>query len=261
MTIVITGSNGFIGKYLTRHLLSLNHKIIELDINFGYDLTKWKSIEKIKNFDILIHFASKSFVPDSFVNPRDFYQTNIMSTLNSLELCRLNNAKMIYTSSYVYGSPEYLPIDEEHPISATNPYAQSKLIGEDLCHAYHRDFGIPIIIFRPFNVYGPRQNDNFLIAKIIKQSLDGRVFLEDSRPKRDFVHVNDVISAYTKGINFDFNRIEIFNIGSGVSNSVREISEIITNKIDPKIFVEFSEIKRKNEVLETKACLKKLKSY
>ena len=168
---------------------------------------------------------------------------------------------MIFTSSYVYGVPKYLPIDEIHPINPFNPYAQSKLIGEELCSGYNRDFNVPIIIFRPFNIYGKSQCEHFLIPKIIKQAKQGKIQLEDSRPKRDFIYIDDVIDAYEKAIYYKKTPFEIFNLGTGKSTSINDLSKTIANKINKKISISFSEKKRKNEVLDTIANIDKAYSY
>ena len=91
---------------------------------------------------------------------------------------------MIYLSSYVYGSPDYLPIDEAHPVKAFNPYAQSKVICEQICKGYSRDFKVPVIVFRPFNIYGPGQNEDFLIPKMIRHAKHGRIEIRDARQER-----------------------------------------------------------------------------
>jgi len=165
---------------------------------------------------------------------------------------------MIFASSYVYGKPNYLPIDENHPISAFNPYCQSKLLGEILCKSYNKDFGVPVIIFRPFNIYGKGQDDNFLIPLIMKQIIkNGKILLKDSRPKRDFVYIDDVVNAYCKAVEYDKTEFEIFNIGSGISYSVKKISEMIASNYDKDIKIEFSEERRQNEVMDTIADITK----
>ena len=254
MKIVVTGSSGFIGTAVVKKLRLLKHEVIELDITSGIDITDFDQFKKIEKFDVLIHLAAKTFVPDSYKFPQKMYHLNVVGTLNALEVCRINNAKMIYTSSYVYGSPKYLPIDENHPTSAFNPYCQSKLLGEILCKSYNRDFGVPVIIFRPFNIYGKGQNDSFLIPLIIKQiKNDRKVSLKDPRPKRDFVYIDDVIEAYIKAINYDKSSYEVFNIGSGTSYSVKEIAQLIINNLNNPVSLQFSDEKRKNEVLDTVA--------
>jgi len=261
ITVVITGSKGFIGKHLVKELKSKTNdiKIIEIDLENGYDITKKEQLQDIKHFDILIHLAAKSYVPDAFINPSDFYYVNIIGTLNVLELCRKYNARMIYTSSYVYGAPDYLPIDEKHPLKAFNPYAQSKLMGEDLCHAYFRDFDISSIIMRPFNIYGEGQGDHFLIQSIINQAKSGMISLKDSRPKRDYIYIDDVVDAYIKAINYKNSGVEIFNLGSGRSTSIKELTDIISFHFNSSFKVVFSEERRKNEVLETLASTVKVK--
>jgi len=253
MKIAITGSSGFVGKHLIQKLRLLKAEIIEIDLDKGIDIVNWEIISRVGAFDVLLHLAAKSFVPDSFTDPSSVYNTNILGTLNVLELCKKYNARMIYISSYVYGNPEYLPIDENHRVNATNPYAQSKLIGEDLCKAYYRDFNVPTFIFRPFNIYGKGQNAKFLIPSIIEQAKTGKVVLNDSRPKRDFIYIDDIVNAYIKAIYFDLKSIEIVNLGSGSSTSVMELVQIIKTKMQDEFTVSYREIIRKSEVLNTVA--------
>ena len=256
-TIVVTGSSGFIGSNLVKKLKELNYKIIELDLKNGSDITNWESVKKVRKFDVVIHLAARVFIPDSYNSPREFFSNNIIATLNILELCRKYSAKMIYISSYVYGIPQYSPIDELHPVAALNPYTQSKIIGEQLCKGCNRDFGVPVIIFRPFNIYVQGQNDNFLIPLIIKQIKEnGKIFLKDPRPKRDFIHIDDVVDAYCKAIEYKPN-FEVFNLGSGVSYSVKEVAEILVRQAGKNVPIEFSEEHRQNEVLDTVADISK----
>ncbi len=249
--ILITGSDGFVGKKLCARLKKNKQYSVQcIDIK-DINLTKWEIVrEKIRPFDKVVHLAAVSFVPESYKNPRKFYETNIISTLNVLELCKEFNAGMIFASSYVYGKPQYLPIDEEHPTSAINPYAESKIIGEKLCVAYHRDFGVKYAIIRPSNIYGKGQNERFLIPTIINQLSTGKISLQSSKPKRDFIHIDDIISVYEKIIEKDFDSI-ILNAGSGKSISVEKLVELVlslSSKTDVK--VNYKEQKRKNEVMD-----------
>lgn len=262
MIIAVSGSRGFIGTHLVKELNKLNHKVIELDVSNGFDITNWNHLQRISNFNVLIHLAAFSFVPDSYKYPYNMYNVNIMGTLNLLELCRRSKAKMVFTSSYVYGNPKYLPIDEGHPTNAWNPYCQSKIIGEELCRSYSKDFGVPVIIFRPFNIYGPGQNDKFLIPQILKQIKEnGNISLKDPRPKRDYIFIDDVVNAYFKALKYKNTIFEIFNIGSGTSCSVKEITKKIKSNFKREIKIEFTNEIRKTEVLESVADISKAKKF
>jgi len=256
-TIAVTGSSGFVGHHLVEKIRKAKANVLGLDIKNGVDIADWEQVKCIDKIDILFHLAAKTFVPDSFKQPREFYQTNINSTLNALELCRKHKAKMIFASSYVYGTPKYLPIDEKHPLSAINPYAQSKIIGENLCRAYHRDFDMKIIIIRPFNIYGSGQNENFLIPSIIQQARKGVIELKDPVPKRDFVYISDVIEGYIMSSKYEKKSYDVFNLGSGKSYSAQEIVGKVTALFNHPIKVNFTGKKRKNEVIDTIADISK----
>jgi UDP-glucose 4-epimerase len=258
MKIAITGSSGFIGSYLVESLQKQDYELILLDIRAGINICNWEEIKDVKA-DVFIHLANKSYVPDSYLDPKSFYDVNINSTLNILELCRLNNAKLIYFSSYIYGHPQYQPIDEQHPIQAFNPYAETKVICEEMCRGYNRDFNVPVIIFRPFNIYGKGQNEDFLIPTILRQARQGRIEIKDDRPKRDYIHVLDIVSAILDTIEYlPTHNFEIFNLGSGRSYSVKEIVEMViclfNNDIKYNCLNEF----RHNEVMDTVANISKI---
>lgn len=238
--ISITGENGFVGRHLVNALKELNSEVIlpkdlngdRLDIR-NKDLIRGK-IDQLGDIDMIYHLAAKTSVNSSYENPHATYETNVLGTLNILETCRRNDIdKIIYASSYVYGQPQYLPVDEKHCTDPTNPYSRSKLIGEELCKSYHDDFGIKCVILRPFNVYGPGQRSDFLIPKVISSLSSGKVVLRDSEPKRDFVYITDMIDAYIKAGEYqgDF---DIFNIGCGQSYSVKEIINIIIRIYESK---------------------------
>jgi len=260
MKIAVTGGSGFVGSNLIKKLGALGSVIVNLDISDGIDIADWDKIKNIEKFDLLFHLAAKTFVPESYKNPKDLYYTNIIGTLNILELCRKFSAKVIFASSYIYGLPKYLPIDEKHPVQGFNPYAQSKIIGEELCEGYNRDFGLSVIIIRPFNIYGPGQNPNFLIPLMIKQAKDGSIFLKNSKPKRDFIYIDDVVDAYIKCMEYNDSSFEIFNIGYGRSYSVKEITELVVKKFNHEISISFTEESRKSEIMNTVANISKAKS-
>ena len=263
--ILVTGSSGFVGKYLVDELKRVDADVLTLTEHDGrrIDIRDQQRVMRIINgiidVDIVYHLAAITSVPFSFENPGETYEVNVLGTLNILELCRLCNAeKIVFASSYVYGQPQYIPIDEEHPLQPTNPYARSKVLGEELCRAYNTDFGVKCIILRPFNIYGVGQNKNFLITSIIAQLRYGKIELKDPEPKRDFIYISDVIDAYIKAgeFNGDF---EVFNIGYGKSYSVKEIVDKTIYLYGKDVKVKYRGERRKNEIMDTVADIKKAK--
>lgn len=225
--ILVTGGNGFIGKHITKHLIDHGYDVLapssgELDIT---DRTCWDKWEE-QNIVHLVHLAGKTFVPDSWDNPEQFFQTNGMGTLNAVSFCRKQKIGMTHISAYIYGQPEFNPIPETALARPNNPYAGSKYIAEEICGLFGKCFDMDITVLRLFNIYGPGQGGHFLIPFIVKQALGetDTITVQDLEPKRDYVYIDDVCMAIelsvqkTKGYN-------LFNIGSGDSYSVREIIE------------------------------------
>jgi nucleoside-diphosphate-sugar epimerase len=261
MKILVTGYSGFIGKYLIDRLSHSSHELILMDLANGFDICDWEQIKHITGIDAIVHLANLSFVPASYEQPKKFYESNYISTLNMLELCRINQAKMIFFSSYVYGHPQYQPIDEKHPIQAFNPYAQTKVICESLCEGYNRDFHVPVTIFRPFNIYGKGQNPNFLIPTIIQQAKKGSIVIKDDRPKRDYIHVKDIVEAVMAAIDTKVSpTLQTFNLGTGISYSVKEIVEQVRKLFNSEIDYQCLNEIRQNEVMDTVADIRKITS-
>ncbi|HPT42668.1 MAG TPA: GDP-mannose 4,6-dehydratase [Paludibacteraceae bacterium] len=261
MKILVTGYSGFIGSYLIRRLQDLQVELILCDLQNGINICNWDEVNDLKGFDIIIHLANLSFVPASFRDPKKFYEVNYLGTLNMLELCRLNKARMIYFSSYMYGNPQYQPIDEQHRIEAYNPYAQTKVICESLCEGYNRDFQVPVTVFRPFNIYGKGQNPDFLIPTIISQAKTGKIVIKDDRPKRDYIHVTDIVEAVILALQTPNLQptLQTYNLGTGESHSVKEIIEIVRTLSEHEVDYECTREIRPNEVLDTVADITKIK--
>jgi UDP-glucose 4-epimerase len=257
MKIAVTGSSGFIGRHLTKKLRLAGHQVAGLDVADGVDITNTRCLESVDPFEVCIHLAGRSYIPDSYAAPRDFFHTNIVGTLNMLELCRRLGARMIFTSCYVYGHPHYLPIDEKHPLDPLNPYAQSKRMAEVLCDFYHRSFGVPVVVFRPFNIYGKGQNENFLIPTILRQAREGIIRLKDPRPRRDYLYIDDLVEAYLRALGYRTTPFEIFNVGYGRSFSISEIVEVIARVLRQRIDIVFSGEERPNEIFDTVADIAK----
>lgn len=253
MRVVVTGGRGFIGKHLIKRLNELGIDYVE----FQGDVRKWDDFKKLKG-DALIHLAAKTFIPLSFENPREFFEVNVLGTLNALEFCRVNKAKMIFISTYLYGKPQYLPIDEKHSLEPHSPYNESKFIGERLCELYNKNFGVNVIIFRQFNIYGPGQGKGFLVPSILEQLKNKEIILDDPEPRRDFTYVVDAVDAYVKALDYD-SGFEIFNLGSGRSYSVVDIAETLLKLSNSKAKLKFKGSRRQNEIMETRADITKIK--
>ncbi len=263
--IIVSGSEGFLGKHLCEKLMqsALNgggYKIVrKIDVANGDDLCNPNTVAELPPFDCFIHLANILYVPESYVNPERYYRVNYLSTLNAIEACRKSGAQFIYLSSYIYGSPKYLPVDENHPINPFNPYAQTKVICEKLCEGYYRDFGVPVTVLRPFNIYGKGQRGKLLIPEIISQINEGKttIKLKDPSPRRDFVNVDDVCEAIKVCIGQEIG-YNVYNICSGSSISVKELTELLNKQLNNKINFEFAESDRPSEVDETRGSYAKI---
>lgn len=261
----VTGSSGFIGKYLVRKLKERGVKVFEISRSTNsIDVTDWEQFNKIPGQEIIFHLAGITNIQEAFSNPRMVYFTNFTGTLNVLDWCRLHEIKkMIFISTFVYGAPQYLPVDEEHPVSPNNPYSQSKLMGEELCKAYSRDYGIDITILRLFNIYGPCHKGNFLIPRILEQLQSGKVVLGNPVPKRDFLYISDVISAIIAASLSELKGCNIFNIGSGKSYSAQVIANLIADKYSEmtgkNVSIIYMKEQRKGEIEDTIADIEKAK--
>ncbi|HNW99339.1 MAG TPA: NAD(P)-dependent oxidoreductase [Bacteroidales bacterium] len=257
MNILVTGSEGFIGKLLVAQLMSKGYNVKTFDYKDG-DITKADSLNIFDESDIkhIFHLAAKTFVPDSWKNPYDFYNVNVLGTTNVLGFCRKNNCSLTYISSYVYGNPDYLPIDENHKLKSYNPYSNSKILAEGICSCFADNYRIKTCIIRPFNVYGVNQLEVFLIPEIIKKVYNDKIIeVMDLKPKRDFVFVDDVVDALMLSVDKE----GIYNVGSGYSVSVEEIIKIVLKVTSIKKEYSSKNISRENEVFDVIANISKAK--
>lgn len=258
--ILVTGSNGFIGKALVKKLAENNFATIGYDLMNG-DISEKGALTFFENEDIsyVFHLAGKTFVPESWMNPYSFYRTNVLGTSNILDFCRKKEIGLTYVSSYIYGTPQYLPVDELHPVKAFNPYSHSKIVAEEICSYYTDQFGLGITILRPFNVYGPGQSEQFLIPELIKKILDPNievVEVMDLRPKRDFIFINDFVNALFLSMDGPKG---VYNIGSGESISVEDVIINIETVSGIKKAIISKNTERKMEIFELYADITKIK--
>tara|TARA_Y100000031_G_C8231951_1_gene391337 strand:- start:1228 stop:2091 length:864 start_codon:yes stop_codon:yes gene_type:complete len=228
--ILVTGANGFIGKHLVKELQNQKAEAIPFDL--PNSVLNPEQIQKTGKVDIIFHLAALARVDESFLKPQDYFKTNTEGTLNILEHARLHNAKVIMPSTVVYsGQP---PFTEHSQINPASPYHASKLLAEEIIKYYNQFYQLNTVILRLFNVYGHGQSEKFLIPTIIKQAIHSdTIIIKDPRPKRDFVHISDVITAFINATTLK--TCEIINIGSGTSISVKEVAQIISKQTNKPI--------------------------
>jgi UDP-glucose 4-epimerase len=257
-SVLVTGSSGFVGRHLVDRLREKGAEVLCLDIAEGKDVTQWKEWASAARTDVVCHLAAITFVPTSQSNPRETYYVNLCGTINALEYCRLHGSKIVFASSYVYGNPRHLPVDEKHPILPTNPYARSKVACEMLCRAYVEDFAVRCVVLRPFNIFGPGQGKDFLIPEIVDQiKSGGQVVLKDLTPRRDMLYISDAVEAYVRAAGYEGSAFEVFNIGYGESRSVRDIAEALIRLSGKELRLLSLDTKRPGEISDTVADIRK----
>ena len=220
-SVLVTGADGFIGAHLVRALRAAGHVVVTHTRRQGDIRNCLLNFEGVGH---VFHLAARTFVPESWSAPLGFYEVNLLGTVNVLEYCRASGASLTMVSSYVYGVPSRLPIAEDEPLCAFNPYSHTKILAEETGLYYQRQFGVPLTIVRPFNIYGPGQNRRFLIPTILNQAVDPRqatIVVADLRPRRDYIFIADLIDLLVRTA---FRREGgIFNAGSGSSWGVGEV--------------------------------------
>ncbi len=239
--ILVTGSSGFIGKKIVKKLDKFEI-ITDSNDSEHIDLQNREQVMKLDSADIVIHLGGKT--PQSELKWSEYFDNNVIGTLNVLEYCIQKKVKkIIYVSSYVYGNPRYCPVDENHPINPHNAYTESKYLGERLCEFYCRRSDLNLIILRPFNIFGESMKDGFLITNLINSVKTGKkVTIVNKNSRRDFLHVDDFVDLIAKLIDRNF-KFEVFNVGAGESHSFEEIIKKIEKTTSQKINADYEENK------------------
>jgi nucleoside-diphosphate-sugar epimerase len=257
MKILVTGSTGFVGKNLIAKIGTDDNVIF---INEG-DLSEKGILNRLDPYGIehIFHLASKISIKESWEKPHEYYRTNVLGTINVLEFARKNNCKLTYMSSYVYGEPDYLPIDEKHPVKGFNPYCQTKISSESLCNLYAKNYGINITIFRAFNIYGKGQKS--LLIPILTDMLYSDLYKEIEVPndniKRDYINIEDVTDVLKLSMNHPGG---IYNLGSGMGITVKEIINNLCILTDIHKPIRLKSRGLSNEILTIVADIQKLKN-
>lgn len=254
--VLVTGADGFIGSHLTELLVKEGFKVKALSQynsfnNWGWleDLQCQNDIEILngdirdpnycknitKGINIIFHLAALIAIPYSYSAPDSYVDTNIKGTLNICQAARDNNVeRLLQTStSEVYGTALYVPIDEKHPLQAQSPYSASKIGSDAMAMSFFNAFNLPVTIVRPFNTYGPRQSARAVIPTIIMQMIKGKkhIQLGDTTTTRDFNYVNDTCRGFLELATCEQAIGEVVNIGSNYEISIKDTFELIKNII------------------------------
>ena len=261
MKVLVTGADGFIGSHLVDMLQkaggkvrafvyynSLNSwgwldtfpkdKLSKIEV-FSGDVRDLNGVKKaMKGIDVVFHLAALIGIPFSYRSPDCYVDTNIKGTLNILQAAReLKISRLLVTStSEVYGSALYVPIDESHPLQGQSPYSATKIAADKISESFYRSFNLPVTIVRPFNTYGPKQSARAVIPTIIIQLLTGKkeIKLGSTSPTRDFNYVKDVCNGFLAIANSSKTIGEEINIATGKDISIAELANKIVKKINPK---------------------------
>src|SRR3989338_6304993 len=263
--VLVTGGGGFIGSHLLEELISSGAKVrafvkynsrgdlgnIELlgkaiikriEIKFG-DLRDTSSVyNAVKGCDAVFHLGALIAIPYSYVNPFDYVQTNVSGTANILNACREYNVeKLVHTStSEVYGTAKYVPIDEKHQLCGQSPYSASKIGADKMAESYFRSFKLPVVTIRPFNTYGPRQSARAVIPTIISQAIsgNGKISLGSLSTSRDFNYVEDTVRAFMLIAKTSSLDGEVINVGSGREITIGQLVEKVGNILGKKLKID-----------------------
>jgi NAD dependent epimerase/dehydratase len=250
--VLVTGAGGFIGSHLTEELVKQGEDVRtfvrynsrderglleeipkeirkQIEVIPG-DLKDPDGVKKaVKGCSKIFHLGALIAIPYSYVHPFDFVQTNVIGTANLLNACLEESPleKIIHAStSEVYGTAQYIPINEKHPLQAQSPYAASKIAADKLVESYYLSFDLPVTTIRPFNTFGPRQSLRAIIPTILSQALSGKkIYLGNIKPRRDFLFVKDTVRGFIELEKCNEGVGKVVNIGTGMDISIEELVE------------------------------------
>ncbi len=260
--VLVTGAGGFIGSHLTEMLVKRgaevraivhynsrndwgNLELLPQEIRQAIDvhtidITDYFAVQNaMKDREVVFHLASLIGIPYSYIAPASYVETNIQGGLNILQAARQSEIqRLVHTStSEVYGTAQYTPIDEKHPLQAQSPYSATKMSADKLAESYYRSFGLPVSILRPFNTYGPRQSARAVIPTIISQVISGAksIALGSLSPIRDFNYVTDTAHAFIAVAESDQTIGKVCNAGYGKGISIGDLAQKIFQLMEVEI--------------------------
>ncbi len=282
MKVLVTGADGFIGSHLVEELVKEGHTVRafvyynsfgnwgwldtfdkellgKIDV-FSGDIRDPNGVrEAMKDIEVVYHLAALIAIPFSYHSPDSYVDTNIKGTLNVLQAARdLKTKRILVTStSEVYGTAQYVPIDEKHPYQGQSPYSATKIGADRLAESFYRSFNLPVTIVRPFNTYGPRQSARAVIPTIITQLLAGKeeIRLGSLTPTRDFNYVKDTVRGFIAIANSDKTIGEEINIATQQEISIGELAEELIRQINPNAKIVCEEQRLRPEKSEVERLL------
>lgn len=266
MKVLLTGADGFIGSHLFEALISQGHEVTALVAYNSFDSYGWldtvkdeiKSAGKIvlgdvrdpnqmyeitKNCDAILHLAALIAIPYSYIAPESYISTNVSGTLNLLNAARNHGVeRFIHTStSEVYGTAEFVPISESHPLKGQSPYSASKIAADQMVFAFNASFALPTITIRPFNTFGPRQSTRAVIPTVITQIANGKevIDLGSLSPTRDFTYVSDTVSGFLAALNAPKETFgQTINLGTGYEISIHDLVKVISKIMNKETLIQ-----------------------
>jgi len=279
--VFVTGADGFIGSHLAERLVGLGAEVTALALYNSFDANGWLDDSSVavresmtvvrgdirdphqmaglcKGQDVVMHLAALIAIPYSYDAPSSYVQTNVQGMVNILQgALRAGVTRVVNTStSEVYGTAQFTPINEDHPLQGQSPYSASKIAADMMVDSFARSFDLPVVTLRPFNTYGPRQSERAVISTVIRQALDpscGAIRVGELTPTRDFNFVDDTVSAFLAAAQLDGGHTgQAFNAGSGRMVSIADMVTMvghITGCDKPVIQEEHRKRPAKSEVM------------
>ena len=277
MNILVTGADGFIGSHLVEALVRHGHNVRAFVFYNSFNSWGWLDHcvadlrgqfeifagdirdphgvrQAMKGCDAVLHLAALIAIPYSYHSPDTYVDTNIKGTLNVLQAARdLCVRRIIHTStSEVYGTARFVPITESHPLQGQSPYSASKIAADQLAYSFYASFGLPVVIARPFNTYGPRQSARAVIPTIITQIAAGQrqIKLGAISPTRDFNFVQDTVAGFIAAMTSEAGLGEVINFGSNFEISIGETAQLIAEVMNAEIEIQADEVRLRPEKSE-----------